>query len=195
MTKVGPGFASDVIASAIDEQYQARFYGLSTAGSVVLFLVVTIIVVPLTWWLNRGRSRSEEHPWSGHRRLAVLASAIFFLVPFLFIFVIASMDRIQANELQFSWPQPFVLLATSKGLGSTRPSDHHRLHQQLHPHSRQRACSVILSSMVAYIWQRRRGRLSPVVDIPVLAGLIVPLAVVPTIVICKHSVCSKPCRA
>ena len=54
MTKGGPGFASDVIGSVIYKQYQAGFYGLSTAGSVVLFLVVTIIVVPLTRWLNRG---------------------------------------------------------------------------------------------------------------------------------------------
>ena len=54
MTKGGPGFASDVIASVIYKQYQAGFYGLSTAGSVVLFLLVTIIVVPLTRWLNRG---------------------------------------------------------------------------------------------------------------------------------------------
>jgi raffinose/stachyose/melibiose transport system permease protein len=56
MTRGGPGFASDVIASVIYKQYQAGFYGLSTAGSVVLFLVVTIIVVPLTWWLNRGEA-------------------------------------------------------------------------------------------------------------------------------------------
>ena len=54
MTKGGPGFASDVIGSVIYKQYQAGFYGLSTAGSVVLFLLVTIIVVPLTRWLNRG---------------------------------------------------------------------------------------------------------------------------------------------
>jgi len=54
MTKGGPGFASDVIASVIYKQYQAGFYGLSTAGSVVLFLLVTVIVVPLTAWLNRG---------------------------------------------------------------------------------------------------------------------------------------------
>ena len=38
MTRGGPGFASDVIASVIYKQYQAGFYGLSTAGSVVLFL-------------------------------------------------------------------------------------------------------------------------------------------------------------
>jgi raffinose/stachyose/melibiose transport system permease protein len=54
MTKGGPGFASDVISSVIFKQYQAGFYGLSTAGSVVLFLLVTIVVVPLTWWLNRA---------------------------------------------------------------------------------------------------------------------------------------------
>jgi raffinose/stachyose/melibiose transport system permease protein len=54
MTRGGPGFASDVIASVIYKQYQAGFYGLSTAGSVVLFVLVTIIVVPLTRWLNRG---------------------------------------------------------------------------------------------------------------------------------------------
>src|ERR671920_1208472 len=55
-TQGGPGFASDVIASVIYKQYQAGFYGLSTAGNVVLFVVVTIIVVPLTWWLNRGEA-------------------------------------------------------------------------------------------------------------------------------------------
>ena len=40
---------------------------------------------------------------------------------------------------------------------------------------------VIFASMVAYVWQRRPSRLSPVISILVLAGLIVPPAVVPTI--------------
>jgi raffinose/stachyose/melibiose transport system permease protein len=53
MTRGGPGFTSDVIASVIYKQYQAGFYGLSTAGNVILFLVVTAIVVPLFWFLNR----------------------------------------------------------------------------------------------------------------------------------------------
>ena len=56
MTKGGPGFASDVIASVIYKQYQAGFYGLSTAGSVVLFVLVTALVVPQQWWLNRGET-------------------------------------------------------------------------------------------------------------------------------------------
>ncbi|WP_153392600.1 carbohydrate ABC transporter permease [Ornithinicoccus halotolerans] len=53
MTRGGPGFTSDVIASVIYKQYQAGFYGLSTAGNVVLFVIVSAIVVPLAWWLNR----------------------------------------------------------------------------------------------------------------------------------------------
>jgi raffinose/stachyose/melibiose transport system permease protein len=53
MTRGGPGFTSDVVASVIYKQYQAGFYGLSTAGNVVLFLLVTVIVVPLSWYLTR----------------------------------------------------------------------------------------------------------------------------------------------
>ena len=53
MTRGGPGFTSDVIASVIYKQYQAGFYGLSTAGNVILFVAVTAIVLPLTRFLAR----------------------------------------------------------------------------------------------------------------------------------------------
>jgi raffinose/stachyose/melibiose transport system permease protein len=53
MTRGGPGFTSDVIASVIYKQYQAGFYGLSTAGNVVLFILVTAIVLPLYSFLRR----------------------------------------------------------------------------------------------------------------------------------------------
>jgi raffinose/stachyose/melibiose transport system permease protein len=52
-TRGGPGFSSDVIASVIYKQYQAGFYGLSTAGNVILFVLVTAIVLPLYWYLSR----------------------------------------------------------------------------------------------------------------------------------------------
>jgi raffinose/stachyose/melibiose transport system permease protein len=52
-TNGGPGFTSDVIASVIYKQYQAGFYGLSTAGNVILFVVVTAIMIPVTRFLNR----------------------------------------------------------------------------------------------------------------------------------------------
>lgn len=53
MTHGGPGFASDVLTSVIYKEYQAGFYGLSTAGNVVLFILVTIIVYPLMRSFNR----------------------------------------------------------------------------------------------------------------------------------------------
>jgi raffinose/stachyose/melibiose transport system permease protein len=53
MTRGGPGFASDVLTSVIYKEYQAGFYGLSTAGNVVLFILVTIFVYPLMRFFNR----------------------------------------------------------------------------------------------------------------------------------------------
>jgi raffinose/stachyose/melibiose transport system permease protein len=52
-TKGGPGFVSDVLGSVIYKNYQAGFYGLSTAGNVVLFVVVTAIIVPISIFFNR----------------------------------------------------------------------------------------------------------------------------------------------
>ena len=53
MTRGGPGFSTDVIASAIYKQYQSGFYGLATAGNVILFIAVTLIVFPMMRWFNR----------------------------------------------------------------------------------------------------------------------------------------------
>lgn len=52
-TRGGPGFSSDVIASVIYKQYQAGYYGLSTAGNVILFIVVTAIMIPVFKLLTR----------------------------------------------------------------------------------------------------------------------------------------------
>ncbi|KRG13048.1 ABC transporter [Lederbergia galactosidilytica] len=57
MTKGGPGFSTDLIASIIYKQYQAQyqagFYGISTAGNVILFIVVSLLAFPLHYFLNR----------------------------------------------------------------------------------------------------------------------------------------------
>lgn len=53
MTRGGPGFTSDVVASVIYKQYQAGFYGLSTAGNVVLLVLILILVVPLYLYFNK----------------------------------------------------------------------------------------------------------------------------------------------
>ena len=114
--------------------------------------------------------------------IAIILSAVFFLVPFAFIFVTASKSVSESALLKFSWPQHFVLLDNLKaGLAA---NDYLMVIAFINSFILtvvSVAALVILSAMVAYIWQRRRGRLSPVVNILVLAGLIVPPAVVPTI--------------
>ncbi|MDQ1913656.1 sugar ABC transporter permease [Paenibacillus sp. GD4] len=52
-TRGGPGFSTDLIASIIYKQYQAGFYGLATAGNVILFIGISLLAFPLYMFLNR----------------------------------------------------------------------------------------------------------------------------------------------
>jgi raffinose/stachyose/melibiose transport system permease protein len=58
MTNGGPGFLSDVIASINYKQYQAGFYGLATAGNVILLLFVLALAGPLYMYFNRKEQQS-----------------------------------------------------------------------------------------------------------------------------------------
>src|SRR5215213_7260098 len=113
---------------------------------------------------------------------SMVGTAIFFVVPFVFIFVIASKDLPQSNLLEFSWPQPFVLL---DNLGNALTNRDYVLVIAFINSFVLTAVSVaalvLFGAMVAYVWQRRRSRLNPLINLLVLAGLIVPPAVVPTI--------------
>lgn len=53
MTGGGPGFASDVLASLVFKKYQAGFFGLSTAGNVIMFFLIIVIVLPLQRYLQK----------------------------------------------------------------------------------------------------------------------------------------------
>jgi raffinose/stachyose/melibiose transport system permease protein len=114
--------------------------------------------------------------------LAIVGTAIFFLVPFAFIFFIASSNVQQASVLQFSWPRPFVLVDNLRQVVESR--DYLMIIAFINSFILtvvSVAALVIFGAMVAYVWQRRASRLNPLVSILVLAGLIVPPAVVPTI--------------
>jgi raffinose/stachyose/melibiose transport system permease protein len=47
MTKGGPGFATDVVASIVYKQYAGGYYGLSTAGNVIMFIMIAALAFPL----------------------------------------------------------------------------------------------------------------------------------------------------
>uniref|UniRef100_UPI00047CE6AD carbohydrate ABC transporter permease n=1 Tax=Caldanaerobius polysaccharolyticus TaxID=44256 RepID=UPI00047CE6AD len=54
MTKGGPGFSTDLISSIIYKQYAAGFYGLSTAGNVILFIFIAVLAFPLYRFLTKS---------------------------------------------------------------------------------------------------------------------------------------------
>ena len=53
MTGGGPGFASEVLSSRIYRDYSQGFFGLSTAGSVILLVLVLILIMPIIYFLNK----------------------------------------------------------------------------------------------------------------------------------------------
>jgi len=53
MTGGGPGFSTDVMASVIYKQYAFGFYGLSTAGNVIMLILISLITFPLQHFLNK----------------------------------------------------------------------------------------------------------------------------------------------
>lgn len=93
MTKGGPGFTSDVIASVIYKQYQAGFYGSSTAGTRRAVRAGGATIVPLSMFLN---SREVDRVRHAQRYIvggiAIAASVVVFLVPFAFIILTAAVE-------------------------------------------------------------------------------------------------------
>jgi raffinose/stachyose/melibiose transport system permease protein len=113
---------------------------------------------------------------------AIVLSAVFFVVPFVFTFLIASKPVTEANLLEFSWPQNFVLFQNLQQALAAR--DYLMVIAFINSVILtvvSVAVMVVLSAMVAYVWQRRASRINSAVSLLVLAGLIVPPAIVPTI--------------
>ncbi|WP_343247305.1 sugar ABC transporter permease [Diplocloster hominis] len=54
MTGGGPGYATDVISSIIYKQYAAGYYGLSTTGNVIMYLLIAVIAFPLQKFLMKS---------------------------------------------------------------------------------------------------------------------------------------------
>ena len=51
MTGGGPGYATEVMASTVYKQYAAGYYGLSTAGNVIMFVLIALLAFPLQKFL------------------------------------------------------------------------------------------------------------------------------------------------
>jgi len=114
--------------------------------------------------------------------LAVVVSVVVFLVPFAFIFLTAAKTAPAAANFDFTLPTEWRLWENIQTVMTIRQFVVLRAFinsTTLTVFSV--AIMVVLSAMVGYVLQRRRSKWNPFVNLMVMAGLIVPPAVVPTI--------------
>ena len=115
--------------------------------------------------------------------IAIIVSVVVFLVPFAFVVLQAAKNPKEAGLVSFSLPTEWQLWQNLVDvLQNERLPGAVGVPQQHRPHDRQRARSWwCFAAMVGYVLQRKRTRLNPFINFLVLAALIVPPAVVPTI--------------
>ena len=114
--------------------------------------------------------------------LALLVVAVIFVVPFLFMIVTAAKDQGEASYLAFSLPTQWHLqenlqavLAAGNGIVVVA------FRNSIILTVASVTLIVVLSAMVGFVLQRRRDRVATAVTALLIAGLVLPPAIVPTI--------------
>jgi raffinose/stachyose/melibiose transport system permease protein len=105
-----------------------------------------------------------------------------FIVPFAFIVLTAAKTSQEAGLFQFSWPTQFQL---SQNIQDVLAYGDGRMFLALRNSIVLTVGSVtlivLIAALTAYVMQRRHGRVANIASSIILAGLVIPPAVVPTI--------------
>lgn len=113
---------------------------------------------------------------------AIGVSIIVFLVPFAFIFLTASKTAKDASSLSFTLPTEWVFLDNLIAVLTMRDGIVVRAFVNSAVITVVSVTfMVVIAAMAGYLLQRRISRLNPLINALVLAALIVPPAIVPTI--------------
>jgi raffinose/stachyose/melibiose transport system permease protein len=114
--------------------------------------------------------------------VSLVVISIIFVVPFVFILLTAAKTRQEAALFQFSWPGKFQLI---ENIQEVMAYGDNRMYLALWNSTILTVGSVtlivLISALAAFVMQRRSGRVASVATSIMLAGLIIPPAVVPTI--------------
>ncbi|BAJ74636.1 ABC-type sugar transport system, permease component [Microbacterium testaceum StLB037] len=114
--------------------------------------------------------------------IAIVVSVVVFLVPFAFILVTAAKTAPEASTLSFSWPAEWKLWDNIAAVLADRDGILIRAFvNSIVLTVASVVIMVVLAAMVGYVLQRKKSRWNGIINFFVLAGLIVPPAVVPTI--------------
>ena len=114
--------------------------------------------------------------------VAILVSIVVFVIPFAFIVLTAVKDRTQSADLSFSWPHQFRFVQNFIEVVEAR--DYMLVIAFINSTILTVASvtgMVVLAAMAGFVLQRRKSRWNGFINFLVLAGLIIPPAVVPTI--------------
>jgi raffinose/stachyose/melibiose transport system permease protein len=114
--------------------------------------------------------------------VAILVSVVVFIIPFAFIVLTAVKDRTQSADLNFAWPHQFRLVQNFIEVVKAR--DYMLVIAFINSTILTVASvtgMVVLAAMAGFVLQRRKSRWNGPINFLVLAGLIIPPAVVPTI--------------
>lgn len=107
---------------------------------------------------------------------------VVFVVPFAFIVLQAVKSSAESSALSLSWPSETRVVENFREVISARQYD---LVLAFINSSVLTVVSVtfmvLFAAMAAFIWQRRKGRVGFLIQLMVLAGLVIPPAVVPTV--------------
>jgi raffinose/stachyose/melibiose transport system permease protein len=114
--------------------------------------------------------------------IAIVVSIAVFIIPFVFILFMASKSSTEASDFKLSPPTQWMLWQNIQDVFRT---DDYVVVRAFINSTTLTVTSVVLmvvfAAMTGYVLQRRRSRINGIVNFLVLAGLIVPPAVVPTI--------------
>jgi raffinose/stachyose/melibiose transport system permease protein len=114
--------------------------------------------------------------------LLLAVAGIVFVVPFIFIVLTAAKDRTEAALLEFTPPSEWLLIGNILEVLDTRNGIVVRaMLNSIILTVGSVALIVLLSAMVGFVLQRRRDRTGSAVIALMLAGLVIPPAIVPTI--------------
>lgn len=112
--------------------------------------------------------------------IIAVAATLLILVPFYFAVINSFKSSVEASLMQISLPSTFHILENYKAVLLKG-----NLIRALWNSTFITVCSIavliVISSMAGFVLQRRRDKLSKILDFFVLAGLIVPPAIVPTL--------------
>jgi raffinose/stachyose/melibiose transport system permease protein len=119
--------------------------------------------------------------------IAIIVSVVVFIVPFVFVVLQAAKSPADASTLAFSWPKQWQFLANLRAVLATNGGLiwHAFLNSAILTVTSV-TLTVTLAAMAGYVLGRRKTKWNWVVNFFVLAGLIVPPAVVPTIWVLQH---------